>query len=127
MVEPAAEVFGGRQLRKALKEAGPEYVDELKDVNQELGEVVAKDARALVPERSGRLRTTIKAGRVAGGAKVSAGRKSVPYAGVIHFGNPHTNIEPQPFLYDALDGRRDEVLAAYHESLNKVLDKAGLR
>ena len=57
---------------------------------------------------------------------VRAGRAAVPYAGVIHFGWAAHSIAPQPFLYDAADARADEVLAKFHEDINKQARSAGL-
>ena len=52
-----------------------------------------------------------------------AGRKAVPYAGPIHFGWPARNIEPQPFLYDALDDKADEVAHLYGLGIEVLVDK----
>ncbi len=118
------------KLQKALKEVGPEMVAELKEGNKALGEIVGDRARQLVPVRSGALQKTIKAAKAAGGAKVNAGTPSltskVPYAGPIHFGWRARDIDPNPFLYDALDERRDEVVAAYEKQTADLLKKAGL-
>ena len=129
MVEVAVYVDSAK-LQKALKEVGPEMVAELKDGNKALGEIVGDRARQLVPVRSGALRKTIKAAKAAGGAKVNAGTPSltskVPYAGPIHFGWRARDIDPNPFLYDALDERRDEVVAAYEKQTADLLKNAGL-
>jgi hypothetical protein len=45
------------------------------------------------------------------------------YAGVIHFGWPRHNIEPQPFLYDALDKRFDEVTKLYELRIAALVQK----
>ena len=50
------------------------------------------------------------------------GKKKVPYAGPIHFGWGRRNIHPQPFLYEALDKRRDEVLDAFALNVQKLAD-----
>ena len=119
------------KLQKALKEVGPEAVAELKEGNKALGEIVGERARVLVPVLSGALRKTIKANKSAGGSKVSAGTpglsSKVNYAGPIHFGWAARNIDPQPFLYMALDDRRDEVVAAYEKQTAAILEKAGLQ
>jgi hypothetical protein len=57
---------------------------------------------------------------------VRAGRTSVPYAGPIHFGWPAHNIEPTPFLYDALDQRRSEVIDLYEQRVGDLIRKNGL-
>ena len=50
----------------------------------------------------------------------------MPYAGPMHFGWRARAIDPNPFLYDALDERRDEVVAAYEKQTADLLKKAGL-
>lgn len=118
MGAPAAiQITGAREFRAALRQMD-DRLDDLKDVYREIGEVVAAEARQLVPSRSGRLGASIRAARRASGARVIAGRASVPYAGPIHFGWPSRPnqsrgwrggpIRPQPFLYDALDRRAGE-------------------
>ena len=117
-------------LQKAMKEAGDDMVAELKAGNKALGEIVAARARQLVPVRSGALQKTIKATKSAGGAKVNAGTpgltSKVPYAGPIHYGWEARDIEAQPFLSDALDDVRDEVVDAYDKMIADLLKKAGL-
>ena len=128
---PAVAIYvDSAKLQKALKEVGPEMVAELKEGNKALGEIVGDRARQLVPVRSGALQKTIKAAKAAGGAKVNVGTPSltskVPYAGPIHFGWRDRDITPNPFLYDALDDRRDEVVAAYEKQTADLLQKAGV-
>lgn len=113
------QVDGARELRAALKRAGNDASD-LKDANRAAGEIVAGAARILVPRRSGRLGDTIRASRAKGSATVTAGKAALPYAGVIHFGWPAHNIEPQPFLYDAVDARRHEVVKAYQKAIDRI-------
>lgn len=120
-------VEGARELRKALKTVGDEAKAGLKDVNVEVAEIVARAAVTKVPARSGALRETIRAAGAQTRASVKAGFKKVPYAGVIHFGWPARKIAPQPFLYDALDARRDEVVDTYANGMADLLRKNGLR
>ncbi len=118
----AVQVEGGPQLRKAFKKMG-DRLDDLKDVHAAAGEIVASEARSIVPVRSGVLADSIRTDRRAAGASVLAGRSRVPYAGVIHFGWPAHNIEPQPFLYEALDRRRDEVADQYERAVDDLVRK----
>ena len=120
-------VEGARELRKALKTVGDEAKAGLKDVTVEVAEIVARAAVTKVPARSGALRETIRAAGAQTRASVKAGFKKVPYAGVIHFGWPARKIAPQPFLYDALDARRDEVVDTYANGMADLLRKNGLR
>jgi hypothetical protein len=119
-------VEGARELRKALKTVGDEAKAGLKDVNLEVAEIVARAAVTKVPVRSGALRETVRAAGAQTRASVKAGFKKVPYAGVIHFGFPARGILPQPFLYDALDARRDEVMDAYTDGIADLIKKNGL-
>jgi len=119
-------VDGARELRKALKTVGDEAKAGLKDVNLEVAEIVARAAVTKVPSRSGALRETVRAAGAQTRASVKAGFKKVPYAGVIHFGWPARGILPQPFLYDALDARRDEVMDAYTDGMADLIKKNGL-
>ena len=119
-------VEGARELRKALKTVGDEAKAGLKETNLEVAEIVARAAVTKVPAQSGALRETIRAAGAQTRASVKAGFKKVPYAGVIHFGWPARNIAPQPFLYDALDSRRGEVVDAYKSGMADLLKKNGL-
>jgi hypothetical protein len=118
---PAAiEVEGGPQLRRALKKFDARLGD-LSAIHRDVGELVAAEAETLVPVDTGRLRDTIHSTRGKASASVLAGRSLVPYAGPIHFGWRARNIEPQPFLYDALDRRRDDVLDRYNDGIGDLV------
>lgn len=124
------EVHGDLEMRRALKRMEGR-LDRLREVHEDAGSVVESEARQLVPVRSGRLRNTIRmsirlASRTSGGSKIIAGRGSlVPYAGPIHFGWRARNIEPQPFLYDALDRRRGEVFDRYQDGIADLVRTVG--
>lgn len=119
---PAIEVEGLKELRKALDEAADDAQD-LKDANREAGTVVVEEAKSLVPVLTGRLQASIRATGAKAGSTVVGGRASLVYAGVIHFGWPAHNIEPQPFLYDAVDRRRDEVMDRYQKAIDQIVDR----
>ena len=96
---------------------------DLKAMNLEAAEIVAGVATGLVPVRAGTLRQTIRAAGAQKSGRVRAGFARVPYAGPIHFGWPQRNISPQPFLYDALDRRRNEVFDAYERNMSEIVKK----
>jgi hypothetical protein len=50
----------------------------------------------------------------------------VLYAGPIHFGWPARNIQPNPFIYEVLDGRRQEVYALYADRISQLIVKYDL-
>jgi len=109
-----------RTLRKIDANMGPE----IKSINLELAESLVPVAKSLVPVRSGRLRDSIRASGQQRTGVVRAGKKSVPYAGPIHFGWPARSIRPQPFLYDALDSRRSEIMSQYVDRVQKLIDRS---
>ena len=116
---------GVKELRRELRRMGDDLED-LKELNLEVATLVSDRAKDIVPRRTGNLADTIRPAGTKTAGRVRAGFKRVPYAGVIHFGFPARRIEPQPFLYDALDQRRGEVLNAYFSGIKKIQRKAGL-
>ncbi len=122
MADPAGiKVAGLKQAIKALQAIGVP-VAEIKAAGSEAGELVAGQARALAPVRSGALRNSIRVSRALNRVSVSAGNnKSVPYANPIHWGWFKRNIKPQPFFVKALGITRDEVYQNYYKSLDKLI------
>ena len=96
--------------------------------SQEAGELVAGRARSLVPVKTGALRATIKARKVARKVVVSAGNnRSVPYANPIHWGWNYDrvnlqakNIRPRPFFTNALRTTREQVYKTFFDSMEKL-------
>ena len=121
----AIQVEGVGDLTRALRQVEGGAAD-LRQAHAEGAEIVAEEARTLVPVRRGILRADIRSSGQIGQGVVRAGRASVPYAGPIHFGWAAHNIEPQPFLYDAADARTDEVRDTFREQLAKLAQSAGL-
>lgn len=121
---PAVEVTGARELRAALRRMG-ESLGDLKDTHRAAGELVSERARSIVPHVSGRLGKSIRLSVRKSGVSVLAGRMTVPYAPPIHFGWPRRNIRPQPFLYDALDDRREAVARVYSQRVGALVARVG--
>jgi len=127
----AARIEGHKEVRKKIRGILDDMDQqaargELKNMNQEAAEIVRKRALGLVPVVTGNLRDTIRAAGAQKSGRVRAGFKRVPYAGPIHFGWASRNIEPNLFLYDALDQRRHEVLQHYDQQLDALIKKYGL-
>ena len=122
MAEPAGiKVAGLKQANKALQAIGVPAA-EIKAAGSAAGELVAGQARALAPVRSGALRNSIRVSRALNRVSVSAGNnRSVPYANPIHWGWFKRNIKPQPFFVKALGITRDEVYQNYYRSLDKLI------
>lgn len=128
MAQPAIRIEGGRELRRAFREAGDDMSD-LKDLHKRLADDVADSAKTKTPVRSGRLQRSIRgsgtktAARVRAGNNRKSGPTSVPYSGPIHFGWGARNIKPQPFMYEALDDRRQEVVDAYNRQVREIIGR----
>jgi hypothetical protein len=117
---PAIELEGGPQLRRALGRFDDRLGD-MSTLHRDLGEMVAGAAHSLVPRLSGLLGETIRAAKSKRSAAVTAGGRRAIYGPPIHFGWRARNIEPQPFLYDALDERRGEVLDRYSDAVDGMV------
>jgi hypothetical protein len=122
------KVSGLNQAVKALRTIGVPS-SAIGEASQRAGEIVANEGRSLAPVRSGDLRETIKARKVARKVVVSAGNnRSVPYANPIHFGWTYDknnfvkkNIRPNPFFTLAIRRKRKEVYEAFFNNLDKLL------
>jgi len=128
MAQPAVRVEGGRELRRKFREVGDDMSD-LKDLHKQLADDVAGTAKTKTPVRSGRLRNSVRgsgtktAARVRAGNNRKSGPSSVPYAGPIHFGWAERGIRPKPFLYEALDDRRQEVIERYNDEVRTIIKR----
>lgn len=154
--KPGVRVVGQKELTRILKALGPDAVDEIKRAHLEAAKIVERAAKPKAPahgpgrsvisgapywyggprHRSGQMRGTIRSAGTQRGGFVRAGRKAVPYAGPVHFGwpsrpNPDRRwfggpIAPNPFLYDALDERREEVADAFARYIDDIRRKNGI-
>lgn len=123
------KVTGAKELRRAMRNGGAD-VGDMRKVHREIAADLAATARPLAPHRSGKLAASLKGTGTQTKASIVAGSAGVPYAGAIHFGWPTRPnagrgwrggpIAPQPFLYTAIDRRRDEVLEAYNEHVERI-------
>jgi hypothetical protein len=124
MPQPTVQVRGARELRRAIRQAqDKDLKKELSRAHKSAADIVANEAKRIVPRRSGRLQGSIRPGGTQTSGVVRAGKAAVPYAGVIHFGWPRRNIRPNTFLYDAADARVDEVVAQYEEAIRAIGDR----
>ena len=129
-MRPQLELVGYRQLKKELRQLGDEAVASLKQTNKEAADLVADTARPDIPVRSGRLKGTLRTTGTMRGGVVRLGRKAVPYAGPVHFGWPNRPnqakgwrggpIAPNPFLYEAMDERVQDVMDLYSKYLETL-------
>lgn len=123
MPKAEIQVAGVRELIRDLKRAGDEDAKAaLKAAHKEAAETVAVAARIRAPKVTGKLAGNIRSSSTLRSGRVAAGKKLIPYAGPIHFGWRRRNIKPNPFLYDALDGRRGEVLKTFQEAVADIAE-----
>jgi len=124
------EVHGAKELRRAFRKAGGDVKD-FRTVHREIAQDLAASARPMAPHgKTGRLAASVKGVGTVTKALITAGSPMVPYAGPIHFGwptrpNPGRGwrggpIAPNPFLYAAVDRRRDEVMNAYEQHVERI-------
>lgn len=115
------KVKGLKSGIKALQAIGVPDA-EIKAAGSQAGEVVAREARNLVPVRTGRLRNTIRVSKALSRVSISAGNNGkVPYANPIHWGWFKRNIKPQPFFSKALGITRDEVYRNYYRTIDTLI------
>lgn len=122
----AARIEGLREVQKALRDLSDDLRDEMKPTHLKAAEIVVEGAKRYVPVRTGRLAASMRAAATRTGGRVRVGSAAVPYAGPIHFGWPARRIQPQPFIYDALDPRRSEVANIYAERIMDLIDRYGI-
>jgi hypothetical protein len=125
-VQPGVKVTNLREINKALAAIGVPK-EAVKNAGKESGELVANEARSLVPVRTGNLRNSIRVGATARGKiTVLAGnnrtsKSAVPYANPIHWGWGKRNIRPQPFFVRALGYTRSEIYDNYFKQMEKLI------
>lgn len=113
---------GLARVNRAMTAAGKDAEDN-RELMFRLGSIVADEAKVLAPVRSGALRDAIRPGRGKTKAVVRAGFRSVPYAPVIHYGWAEHNIEPQPYLLQALQNKREQVIHEFEDGVADILRK----
>ena len=120
----AVKVTGAKEMRKLIRETGDKDLKkELREAHKAASKVVADRAKVLVPQRSGALMRSIVPQATQTVGKVKAGRATVPYAGIIHFGWPMRGIRARPFLYDASDDRVQQVRDVYEDRMKEIVKK----
>jgi hypothetical protein len=122
MSKDSIRVSGLNRAIRALKDVGVPGA-EIAKAGKESAEVVAAEARTLVPVRSGALRNSIRTGAQQRKVIVRAGGAKVPYANPIHWGWFKRGIKPNQFFGRAIGGKIDEIYKKYFDNLQRLLDK----
>lgn len=113
-------ITGLRKTIRAMEAAGTS-AESMKDLMHTVGLVVVAAARPQAPVLSGVLAGDIRAGRGKTKAVVRAGRASVPYAGVQHYGWPARNIAATNFLTNAVQGTRSQTFQVLDDGIGQLL------
>lgn len=122
MTDPGVRVEGLDNLVRTMNRAKVD-ISELKEAHRAAGEIVAREAGARAPRRSGKLAGTLRASKQARRAQVLLGRTSVPYAGPIHWGWPARGIAANPFVSEAAQHTEPVWLPLYLKDMQHALDK----
>ena len=127
----AVKIEGLSKLQKDLRKLSTDALDLNKEeflaTNKKVAEIIIGESKKFVPVLTGALAQSVRNASTKKSAKVRAGSVGVPYAGAIHFGWPSRGIRPNPFLYDAIDRRRDEVRDRYVDLIDALPKKYDLR
>jgi hypothetical protein len=119
------KVEGLKKAQAALRKAGADMSD-MPDLMHEIGSLVVDDAVPEIPELTGRLKATLRAGRGKTKAVVRMGGARAKYAGVIEYGWPERGIPARSFLNEAREHERPAILDALNAGLTKILKANGL-
>lgn len=123
-VEVAVTVPGLRRLGRDLRKLGEDTAD-LKDASKKASELVAREARANITNRSGRstgrLASTGRGSRAAGRATVVFGGARAEYAAVHHYGWETRGIPANEYAWQAAVDTRPEWLALYQAGVEDAL------
>lgn len=121
MASTVVSIQGLSRLRRTMKKAEMD-MGLLKDLNRAAAGVVEGAASSATPTLTGRLGSTLRSSATQSAGIVRAGRKSVPYAGVVHWGWPARNIHAQSWLVDAAHATESEWLDVYLDGVNSILN-----
>lgn len=126
--EALLKIEGYRELQRGLRKIDADTAKAMRKAAKDAAEEVRRTAKTLVPVDSGALQRSIKASATVRGAAVLAGSGIPPYAPLIHFGavrdrttGRRRNIAPQPFLYEAMDRRREDVVENYARQVEQLI------
>lgn len=127
-------VEGLRELQAALKQIDGESQKALRVVLNKAVETVADDARSRIPVRSGKARASIRTTSSQREARVSAGKKAVPYYGWLDYGGAVGKARSvhRPFrkagryLYPAYYDQQPKMIGTLEREIAAVAKAAGL-
>lgn len=116
------DIEGLKEVQADLRALGDATKNDMKETHRRAGEIVVQGAKRFVPVRTGKLLESMRSNPTMRMGRVRVGSASVPYAGPIHFGWPARSIRPQPFIYDVLDDRRNEIVQLYTQRIDQLIN-----
>lgn len=119
---PLIEVEGAKRLRRTLREAGDDLED-LKAAHAAAAKIAAEAAAALAPRRSGALAASVRSSGQKTAGVIRAGKKRIPYAGVIHWGWPRRGIPARSFLTEGAQRTESLWIPIYEKAIEHALDQ----
>jgi phage gpG-like protein len=91
----------------------------MSSTNSAVGALVARNAAAGAPRRTGRLAASVRSSATNDRADITS---SVVYAGVIHWGWPAHNIRSNPFATRAASATEPAWVDMYADQLDRILE-----
>ena len=125
MAKPVVNIEGLDKLRRALRKTG-DNLDDLKAAHQAAAGMVLRLALFRLPQRSGRLKASLRVGKGAASSLVREGRASVPYAGPVEFGGwpkGRPFVKEGRYLFPAAKQATPAIEAIYARAVQKEADK----
>jgi len=96
------------------------------ELNKELSSNLAQKASAMAPKLTGALASSVVGNPSSERAQIVAGSAAVPYAGVIEYGWPARNIQPQPYLNKTVNDNLGYIIEKYEDSIKDIVKKYDL-
>lgn len=118
----ALYVVGQKRFVATMRKAGAD-MDELREVNAQAARVALPAVRSLVPRRSGTLAGSVRTGATKRAGVIRAGRKSVPYAGVINYGWPKRHITGRMFANNGVAQTEPAWTKLYEDFIKKTMSQ----
>ena len=122
MSKDSIRVSGLNRAIRALKDVGVP-ASEIAAAGKDAAEIVAGEARTLVPVKTGKLKGSIRTATQQRKAIVRAGGARVPYANPIHWGWFRRGIKPNQFFSRAINPNIDKIYKQYFDNLQRLIDK----
>ena len=123
MADKAAYVVGQKRFVSTMRKAGAD-MKELKEVNRQAANIALPAVRSLAPRgKTGRLASSVRAGATQKAGVIRAGRKTVPYAGVINYGWPARRIKPRLFVNNGVASTEGAWQRLYKQFIDRTMSQ----